>query len=73
MKLDFNEVYDIGGEEEATPQLNQHYRNEKLPEAFSYGIASLELTNASAFSGKFTSEILRLGLYLSNLLSPSDR
>ena len=34
MKLDFSEIYDSGGEEEATPQLNQHSRNEKLPEAF---------------------------------------
>ena len=73
MKLDFSGIYDIGGEEEATPQLNQHSRNENFQRLFSYGIASLELTNASAFNGKFTSEILRLGLYLSNLLSPSDR
>ena len=34
MKLDFSEIYDSAGEEEATPQLNQHSRNEKLPEAF---------------------------------------
>jgi len=34
MKLDFRKIYDSGGEEEATPQLNQHSRNEKLPEAF---------------------------------------
>jgi len=34
MKSDFSEIYDSGGEEEVTPQLNQHSRNEKLPEAF---------------------------------------
>ena len=34
MKLDFIEIYDSGGEEEVTPQLNHHSRNEKLPEAF---------------------------------------
>ena len=34
MKLDFREIYDSGREEEATPQLNQHSRNGKLPEAF---------------------------------------
>jgi hypothetical protein len=34
MKLDFSEIYDSGGEEEATQQLNQDSRNEKLPEAF---------------------------------------
>ena len=34
MKLDFREIFDSGGKEEATPQLNQHSRNEKLPEAF---------------------------------------
>ena len=34
MKLDFREIYDSGGQEETTLQLNQHSRNEKLPEAF---------------------------------------
>ncbi|MEC9219383.1 MAG: hypothetical protein VX967_01580 [SAR324 cluster bacterium] len=34
MKLDFSEIYGSGGEEEATPKLNQHSRNEKLPETF---------------------------------------
>ena len=33
MKLDFRKIYDSGGEEEATPQLNQHYRNGKIPKA----------------------------------------
>jgi len=32
MKLDIREIYDSGGEEEATPQLNQHSRNEKIQE-----------------------------------------
>jgi|AP95_1055475.scaffolds.fasta_scaffold254030_1 hypothetical protein len=41
---------------------------------FSYGVASLELTNGSVTSaGNFASEILGLVLYLSSLLSPSDR
>ena len=34
MKLDFRKIYDSGGEEEATPQLNQHSRNKKFTEAF---------------------------------------
>ena len=34
MKLDFREIYDSGRDGEATPQLNQHSRNGKLPEAF---------------------------------------
>jgi hypothetical protein len=41
---------------------------------FSYGVASLELTNGSVTSaGNFASEMLELGPYLSSLLSPSDR
>jgi len=63
MKLDFRKIYDSGGEEEATPQLNQHSRNVKTSRGFSYGVASLELKNRSVTSaGNFASEILRLVL-----------
>jgi hypothetical protein len=41
---------------------------------FSYGVASLELTNGSVTSvGNFAPEMLGLSLYLSSLLSSSDR
>jgi len=74
MKLDFREIYDSGREEEATPQLNQHSRNGKLPEAFQLrGHFAWIDKRQRNFSGNFTSEILGLGLYLSSLLSPSDR
>ena len=74
MKLDFWEIYDSGGEEKGSPQLDQHSRNEKLPEAFHLRgrFASIDKRQRN-FSGNFTSEILGLGLYLSNLLSPTDK
>ena len=52
MKLDFREIFDSGGEEEATPQLNQHSRNKKLPEAFQIQVTSLVLTNGSVTSAE---------------------
>ena len=74
MKLDFREIYDSGREGEATPQLNQHSRNGKLPEAFQLrGRFAWINKRQRNFSGNFTSEILGLGLYLSSLLSLSDR
>ena len=47
MKLDFSEIYDSKGEEEATMQLSAFQKWKISRGVFSYGVTSLELTNGS--------------------------